>query len=124
MIEFTAPIHKTKILPLRWFANMCNHWSSPFLATAVDAHYMNMDFDVPIGFRYKFNIFMYQIIDKPYKLWGTTYEVDMEKWLEHIKDDPLLEKLVSDYDENGVPYWDYDWHEDPITGDAWRLIKK
>ena len=29
-----------------------------------------------------------------------------------------------DYDENGIPYWDYFWHEDPITGDAWRLVNK
>lgn len=30
----------------------------------------------------------------------------------------------NDYDENGIPYWNYLWNEDPITGDAWRLIKR
>ena len=29
-----------------------------------------------------------------------------------------------DYDENGVPYWNYFWHNDEETGDGWRLINK
>lgn len=35
----------------------------------------------------------------------------------------LLEQIGSDYDENGHPYWDYDWHEDDEHGSNWRLIK-
>lgn len=27
-----------------------------------------------------------------------------------------------DYDVNGHAYWEYFWNEDPVTGDAWRLV--
>lgn len=108
MIEFTTPKHKTNILPLRWFANWCNHLSAPFLATAVHIHYEAMEGNAHAGFKFHFNAFMYNFIDKPYKKWGTTYEVDMEKWKEYMKNDPVFGKLGSDYDEDGIPYWEKD----------------
>ena len=32
--------------------------------------------------------------------------------------------MWDDYDENGIPYWHYFWHNDEKTGDGWRLIPK
>ena len=29
-----------------------------------------------------------------------------------------------DYDDRGIPYWDYLWSEDPETGDGWRLVNE
>ena len=59
---------------------------------------------------------------KLYLKWGTTYVFD-EMYIEDFKKSMIGQKW-DDYDEYGIPYWDYNWHEDPITGDAWRLIKK
>lgn len=84
MIEFSKPIHKTNIIPLRWFANTCNHISSKFLRNAVYLDYICDDENIPLGFKYKFSIFMYELIDKPYKKWGTTYELNMNAWRRDI----------------------------------------
>lgn len=109
MIEFTTPIHKTNIVPLRLFANTCNHLSTPFLEKAFNMHYETMEENAHISFKYHFNVFMYNLIDKPYKKWGTTYEVDMDAWRASVRNDPehqeLIDRLGSDYDENGIPYW-------------------
>lgn len=51
---------------------------------------------------------LYYLTDKPYSKWGTMYTINMEEWkidLELDKDE-LLKKLGSDYDENGVAYWE------------------
>lgn len=124
MIEFTTPIHKTNILPLRWFANLCNHLSAPFLTKAVRLHHIAEDENKSVGFMYHFYGFMYNLIDKPYRLWGTTYEVDMDAWrksvwgegidpdaIDKLRSDEVLGRLGSDYDENGIPYWEK-WHTD------------
>ena len=80
MIEFTRPIHRTNILPLRWFANSCNHLASRFLQQAVYLDYISEDGNKPLGFKYTYNMFMYNFINKPYRVWGTTYELDMDSW--------------------------------------------
>ena len=80
---------------------------------------------------------LYNVLDKPYSRWGTYYSLDLdalrkEAWgegidpdaIDKLKSDEVLKRLGSDYDENGIPYWDYDWHVDPITGDAWRIHAK
>ena len=67
-----------------------------------------------IGFR------AYNFFDLPYTWWGTVYVFDRSK----IDFDQLGGEDWNDYDDNGIPYWYYLWHEDPITGDAWRLVAK
>lgn len=69
---------------------------------------------------------MWNIFYKPYKKWGTTYEVDMDAWrksiwgegidpdaidklrdaMDKLRSDEVLDKLGSDYDEDGVAYWE------------------
>ena len=62
---------------------------------------------------------LYNFFDKPYTLWGTIYKMDLSGL-----DLDMSGPGWDDYDENGIPYWYYFWHEDPITGDAWRLVNK
>jgi hypothetical protein len=79
----TKPEHKTNILPLRWFANLCNHLASPFLCRAL--HHSDHD---DYGWKNFFNSYMYKLINKPYEKWGTTYLViswDLEEDID--KDD-------------------------------------
>ena len=57
-----------------------------------------------------------------YLKWGTTYSIDLDSFKDNNKE--ILDRLGSDYDINGVPYWASYWNEDPETGDAWRLIRK
>jgi hypothetical protein len=70
------PEHKTNILPLRWFANACNHLSARPLWRAIDhedfARYNNQPLS-KAGHRWWR---LYQIIDAPYRRWGTTYRMD------------------------------------------------
>lgn len=103
MIEFSTPEHKTNILPLRWFANLCE----------VAAHYhldkaLYCDNHEDYGFVYKYHAFLSNFFYKPYFKWGTVYKIDMDAWKKSIKNDPVLDELGSDYDENGIPYWDKD----------------
>lgn len=88
-------IEKTRILPLRWFGNLCNSISSNSLVKA----FMLQD-NNNFGFRFKFHSKVWHYVNKPYERWGTYY---LAEW---IKNDPVLEKLGSDYDENGVAYWE------------------
>ena len=67
---------------------------------------------------------LYEILNEPYMRWGTMYQLDMTKLKESLDDMDLSGEAWDDYDENGIPYWENEWHEDPITGDAWRLIRK
>jgi hypothetical protein len=41
---------------------------------------------------------------KLYMRWGTTHKMDWGKYMEDNNE--ILERLGSDYDENGVPYWE------------------
>lgn len=43
---------------------------------------------------------------------------------ELLKDIDMSGEEWNDYDNNGHPYWDYQWHVDVNTGDSWRLVKK
>jgi len=75
----TTPEHKTNNLPLRWFANSCNHMSSYALRRALDhedfAEYNNTKLS-KAGYRWWK---LYRIIDAPYRKWGTTYLLDWHK---------------------------------------------
>jgi hypothetical protein len=61
----------------------------------------------------------YAILNHPYDWWGTVYKMDLSGL-----DLDMNGEGWDDYDKNGIPYWYYFWHEDPITGDAWRLVNK
>jgi hypothetical protein len=68
MIEFGSKQHQTKILPLRWFANLCEK----------PAHYhLNMylhhsDHD-DYGLACRLHAYVSNILYKPYLKWGTVY---------------------------------------------------
>jgi hypothetical protein len=68
---------------------------------------------------------LYDILGRPYMRWGTMYQLDMAKLKEDLENMDLSGDGWDDYDDNGHPYWYYtEWQEDPVTGDAWKLIKK
>jgi hypothetical protein len=94
---------------LRWIAN----WAGSIASRGLIGK-LNYQEDRYTGWRYKVNLFIWNTFWPIYDKWGTTYIIDTD----------MSGKEWDDYDENGHAYWDYDWHEDPITGDAWRLVKK
>jgi len=122
--EVFIPEQKTKVLPLRWLANYVFHpvsmWFFHIGLNANDRYIYEWD---TYKFRHflmeKFGYWMYYYLDKPYQWWGTFYVFKMP-------DDFKLDDGLGwdDYDDRGIPYWDYLWSEDPDTGDAWRLILK
>jgi hypothetical protein len=69
------PEHKTNILPLRWFANACNHLSAYPLHRALryEIQYENVETLPKACYRWWK---LYDIIDAPYRRWGTTYRMD------------------------------------------------
>ena len=71
---------KTKILPLRWFANLCEIPAHYHLSKAL--HYDDHD---DHGFVYKYHAFLSFRLYKPYLKWGTTYVLDMEKTLDGLE---------------------------------------
>ena len=62
--------HRTKILPLRWFANSCEIFGHYHLVKA-----MRLDEAGDWGFANKYHSRMYSIFYKPYFRWGTVYEL-------------------------------------------------
>ena len=72
-LEKSTKQHKTKILPLRWFANLCEK----------PAHYhLNMflyysDHD-DYGLACRFHAYVSHIFYKPYLKWGTVYKIDIK----------------------------------------------
>jgi hypothetical protein len=63
-------IQKTKILPLRWIGNIFGDIAATYLQKAL--HYDDH------GFAYRYYSRMWIILNKPYKWWGTYYELDMK----------------------------------------------
>lgn len=122
--DMFTPEHKTNVLPLRWLANYLFHpvsmWFFRIGLRANDRFEYEWE-------TYKFRHFimekigwnMYHYLDKPYSKWGTVY-----KW--NLPEDFKLDDGLGwdDYDEHGIPYWDYMWHTDETTGDGWRLVNK
>lgn len=103
MINHSTKHHKTKILPLRWIANICGEFAGNHLVKCV-----NMDEDQEYGWRYKYHAKMYVLLNKPYEKWGTYYTIDMDAWkkeLDKMKID-MSGPGWDDYDEDGVPYWE------------------
>ena len=118
MLKNTIKTHRTNILPLRWISNEISALGSRFLVKAVF-----LDEDNNYGFRYKLYSNFWKFADFFYSRWGTYYSVDMQAWLKDLKEDMAGEEW-DDYDSDGNAYWAYHWHEDPLTGDAWRLKEK
>jgi hypothetical protein len=104
--ETFIAIHNTSILPLRWFVNNIIHPFSMYFYKKADNIYYRDEYKIeslnPIlkkKMEKYYNI--YNILDRPYSKWGTVY-----KW---------------EYSEADL--FEYNpWHEDPVTGDAWRLV--
>ena len=63
---------KTKIVPLRFIGNICGGFAGNHLFKA-----MCLDEDGDHGWRYKYHGKMWVILNKPYKLWGTYYIMDI-----------------------------------------------
>jgi hypothetical protein len=93
----TIKTEKTKIVPLRWVGNLFEKIAHPHLMKAL--YYNDHDDD---GFAYKYHSIMWLILNKPYRWWGTYYIYD----LSDCKD--ILDRLGSDYDDDGIPYWEQD----------------
>ena len=107
----TTPIHKTNNLLLRWFAN---YISSPishrYLSKSLRIYFRDEDGieTMTPKLERRMNCYskLYRILGLPYEKWGTTYLLNREVWLKEMKIDQVLERLGSDYDENGIPYWE------------------
>ncbi len=63
---------RTKILPLRFIGNVCGGFACNHLFKA-----MCLDEDGDNGWRYRYHGKMWVILNKPYKLWGTYYIMDI-----------------------------------------------
>lgn len=121
--EVFVPEHKTNILPLRWLANYPFHYASIlFMRISVKKNhkytyywekYSMLDAVIE-AVCWK----LYWILDIPYTKWGTYY-VFKSPVLDEIKKDTLG---WNDYDQYGIPYWNYMWSNDETTGDGWRLV--
>lgn len=95
---------KTKIVPLRWIGNLFERFASNHLMAVV-----YLDEDGKYGLKYRYHAFLWKYLNKPYELWGTYYMIDlnaMKKAWDEDGTNELLDRLGSDYDENGIPYWD------------------
>ena len=66
--------HRTKILPLRWFANLCEKPAAYHLDMAL--HYDDHD---DHGIAFKCHAILSNIMYKPYLKWGTTYKMEIDK---------------------------------------------
>lgn len=120
--DIFIPVHRTKVLPLRWLANYIFHpvsmWFFHIGLRATDKFDQNEQFNIRWN-AYKEYIGWqgYHLLDKPYSKWGTIYKF-VDGYL-----DSFNSSGWDDYDANGFPYWDFDWHtDDPL--DDWRLINK
>ena len=126
--DMSIKIQNTRILPLRWLANYISEpLSMKFFDLGLRRHDLldNMGAEDRVfqnDFRLKLWWRLYAIIGEPYMRWGTMYQLDMTKLKEEFED--MSGDEWNDYDSDGIPYWENQWHEDPITGDAWRLIRK
>ena len=66
--------HKTKNLPLRWFANLCEKPASYHLNMYL--HYSDHD---DYGIACRLHAYASNIFYKPYLKWGTVYKLDFDK---------------------------------------------
>ena len=121
--DIFIPEHRTKVLPLRWLANYIFHPASMVffrmgLRANEQIYESNEGYTIRDEIKEIVGSRMYRLLDRPYSKWGTLYKLDKD----------LLSDTTGlgwdDYDESGHAYWDYWWHTDEETGDAWRLTSK
>jgi hypothetical protein len=74
-LRMSEKIQRTKILPLRWFANACSDIATRSLLKAFD-----LDEQGNYGYRFKFHSKVWLTFNKPYERWGTYYTIDTSKW--------------------------------------------
>lgn len=126
--DIFIPEHRTRILPLRVLANNVFHPISMFFFRIGLRYNDKIEWDREYKwhnrFMEAFGFRLYKLFNYPYDWWGTIYKMDMDKVRESLADMDMSGEAWDDYDENGIPYWYYLWHEDPITGDAWRIKRK
>jgi len=67
--------HRTKILPLRWFANLCEKPAHYHLDKFL--HYSDHD---DYGLACRLHAYASNIFYKPYLKWGTVYNLNKEAW--------------------------------------------
>jgi hypothetical protein len=80
-LKNSTRVDRTKILPLRWFANTCSYIATNSLVKAFD-----LDEQGIYGYRFKFHSKVWHYLNKPYELWGTYYMVDTKAWKETLTD--------------------------------------
>jgi hypothetical protein len=80
---------------------MCEAIAYPHLTKSI-----YLDEDENFSWRYKYHAKMWSIFFKPYRKWGTFYTIDLDAWKIDAETQELLSRLGSDYDEDGVPYWE------------------
>ena len=106
MLNHSKKIERTRILPLRWFANACGSIGSTMLMKAVD-----LDEDSNYGIRYRIYGNLWTWFNKPYELWGTYYSLDVKSWIAELdslmedmdpEDADLHEKLGDEFDKQGL----------------------
>jgi hypothetical protein len=121
------PRHKTKVLPLRWLADYVFHPISMFFfrigLRANDK--FEYDFSSVTFFDYikeKVGFNLYKFFGYVYEKWGTEYVFEPGVRNKIMAD--IMNSGWDDYDERGIPYWDYMWHNDEETGDGWRIKTK
>jgi hypothetical protein len=73
MIKFGEPEHKTNIVPLRWFANLCEKPAHYHLSMYL--HHSDHD---DYGLACRLHAYASNIFYKPYLKWGTVYVVDFD----------------------------------------------
>lgn len=96
--------HRTKILPLRWFANLCERPAAYHLEK-----FLRYDDYNNRGFMFKYHAKLSNMFYKPYFKWGTVYKLDMDAIKDAWSKDPNhqeLMKRLKDYNEDGIPYWE------------------
>ena len=70
----TTKLEKTNILPLRWFANLCEKPAAYHLEKALRYDDYNNH-----GIMFKLHARLSNIFYKPYFKWGTFYKLDLDK---------------------------------------------
>jgi hypothetical protein len=74
-LKSSKKINRTKILPLRWFGNICSDIATRSLLKA-----FYLDEQGSYGYRFKFHSKVWIMFNKPYERWGTYYTIDTSKW--------------------------------------------
>jgi hypothetical protein len=100
-------VEKTKIVPLRWFANTCGS-----IAGWAIMRISYQDELENFGWRYKLHSTIWKITWPIYNKFGTFYEFSFD----------MSGDGWNDYDENGVPYWEK-WEDEggPVNDTEERL---